>query len=95
MKDELREQKRQKKQNKLLDRLKTKIGKDLCACGPSNYLLCEGICRKIHMDKHGNVKCPELYTINMGVFKKPKREKHQRSKGGNIKEKNSKNGRLQ
>lgn len=52
------------KQIKRAMKLKPLLGVDMCACGPTNQLKCEGVCRKMHTDKSGNVNCMELYHID-------------------------------
>jgi len=69
---------KRKKMSPKLQRLKSLIGVDMCACGPMNVLKCEGECRKKRTSDSGQVICSEVYQIDTSIFrqKKNKKRKH-------------------
>jgi hypothetical protein len=85
--------KKTKKEQKKIGRLKPLLGVDLCACGGNNKIICDGICRKKHMNpKTGMVECGEVYQVDRPDEKLDEKRRPRRTwKYGHQKEGNENN----
>jgi len=77
-KDEKQISKINHKENKRIARLLSVVGIDLCACGPSHSMKCDGKCRQAHCDGTNQVKCFECYRIDPYTVKPNKSDKPKR-----------------